>query len=264
MSSYTTLLQSIYFEASYNILDSYDVKSYHTVLRSSYITPNQNPLTSSHTLPYLVLSSLLSDLNKNTKGQIKHRRGSIKMMQGWCSLAYPNISRMIRADSPMYLSTIADATTSALSTRCLKNLTIQLIKKTNVTTSMTRKLSHLSLVCNQTWTCLPLFFWKKNLDFFSLSYSTHQSSISHISFGLPWWRKPSCCAPWPLLTASSRCPEGHREGRPWAIWCPLAWTAPEQMIGIHAVDVGYDDPPLPQKTPQKKTKSHCDFQWLLK
>lgn len=35
----------------------------------------------------------------------------MKMMQGWCSLAYPNISRMILADSPMYLSTIADATT---------------------------------------------------------------------------------------------------------------------------------------------------------
>mmetsp|Transcript_19896 Transcript_19896/g.59640 ORF Transcript_19896/g.59640 Transcript_19896/m.59640 type:complete len:277 (+) Transcript_19896:162-992(+) len=36
---------------------------------------------------------------------------SMKMMQGWCSFAYPNISRMMRALSPMYLSTMADATT---------------------------------------------------------------------------------------------------------------------------------------------------------
>mmetsp|Transcript_33371 Transcript_33371/g.103389 ORF Transcript_33371/g.103389 Transcript_33371/m.103389 type:complete len:242 (+) Transcript_33371:258-983(+) len=36
---------------------------------------------------------------------------SMKMTQGWWSLAKPNISRITRADSPMYLSTIADATT---------------------------------------------------------------------------------------------------------------------------------------------------------
>jgi len=36
---------------------------------------------------------------------------SMKMMQGWWSLAYPNISRIRRALSPMYLSTMADATT---------------------------------------------------------------------------------------------------------------------------------------------------------
>jgi hypothetical protein len=36
---------------------------------------------------------------------------SMKMMQGALSLAYWNISRMTRADSPMYLSTIALATT---------------------------------------------------------------------------------------------------------------------------------------------------------
>lgn len=35
----------------------------------------------------------------------------MKMMHGWWSRAYPNISRINRADSPMYLSTIADATT---------------------------------------------------------------------------------------------------------------------------------------------------------
>eukprot|EP00732_Lithocolla_globosa_P004713 Lithocolla_globosa_v1_NODE_4469_length_1426_cov_9.981036.p2 type:complete len:113 gc:universal NODE_4469_length_1426_cov_9.981036:855-517(-) len=35
----------------------------------------------------------------------------MKITQGSWSLANPNISRMIRADSPMYLSTIADATT---------------------------------------------------------------------------------------------------------------------------------------------------------
>mmetsp|Transcript_1610 Transcript_1610/g.2250 ORF Transcript_1610/g.2250 Transcript_1610/m.2250 type:complete len:204 (-) Transcript_1610:207-818(-) len=36
---------------------------------------------------------------------------SIKMSVGSCSLAYPNISRINRADSPIYLSTIADDTT---------------------------------------------------------------------------------------------------------------------------------------------------------
>jgi len=36
---------------------------------------------------------------------------SMKMMHGWWSRAYPNISRISLADSPMYLSTIADATT---------------------------------------------------------------------------------------------------------------------------------------------------------
>mmetsp|Transcript_766 Transcript_766/g.2059 ORF Transcript_766/g.2059 Transcript_766/m.2059 type:complete len:230 (-) Transcript_766:398-1087(-) len=36
---------------------------------------------------------------------------SMKMTHGWWSLAYPNIWRMTRALSPMYLSTIADATT---------------------------------------------------------------------------------------------------------------------------------------------------------
>mmetsp|Transcript_49545 Transcript_49545/g.112472 ORF Transcript_49545/g.112472 Transcript_49545/m.112472 type:complete len:296 (+) Transcript_49545:497-1384(+) len=36
---------------------------------------------------------------------------SMKMTHGWWSRAYPNISRMTRADSPMYLSTMADATT---------------------------------------------------------------------------------------------------------------------------------------------------------
>ena len=36
---------------------------------------------------------------------------SMKMMHGWWSFAYPNISRISRADSPMYLSTIAEATT---------------------------------------------------------------------------------------------------------------------------------------------------------
>mmetsp|Transcript_11080 Transcript_11080/g.25541 ORF Transcript_11080/g.25541 Transcript_11080/m.25541 type:complete len:231 (+) Transcript_11080:600-1292(+) len=36
---------------------------------------------------------------------------SMKMMHGWWSLANPNISRIKRALSPMYLSTIADATT---------------------------------------------------------------------------------------------------------------------------------------------------------
>lgn len=36
---------------------------------------------------------------------------SMNMMQGWCSRAYPNISRMSRALSPMYLSTMAEETT---------------------------------------------------------------------------------------------------------------------------------------------------------
>mmetsp|Transcript_3445 Transcript_3445/g.5379 ORF Transcript_3445/g.5379 Transcript_3445/m.5379 type:complete len:209 (-) Transcript_3445:236-862(-) len=36
---------------------------------------------------------------------------SMNITHGWWSLAYPNISRMIRELSPMYLSTIADATT---------------------------------------------------------------------------------------------------------------------------------------------------------
>mmetsp|Transcript_27731 Transcript_27731/g.45618 ORF Transcript_27731/g.45618 Transcript_27731/m.45618 type:complete len:259 (+) Transcript_27731:106-882(+) len=36
---------------------------------------------------------------------------SMKMTQGWWSLAYPNISRTTRALSPMYLSTMAEATT---------------------------------------------------------------------------------------------------------------------------------------------------------
>jgi len=36
---------------------------------------------------------------------------SMKMTQGWWSRAKPNISRMMRADSPMYLSTMAEATT---------------------------------------------------------------------------------------------------------------------------------------------------------
>eukprot|EP01139_Manchomonas_bermudensis_P010055 Amastigsp_a339885_343.p3 type:complete len:140 gc:universal Amastigsp_a339885_343:266-685(+) len=36
---------------------------------------------------------------------------SMKMMHGSCSRAYANISRMTRALSPMYLSTIADETT---------------------------------------------------------------------------------------------------------------------------------------------------------
>jgi len=36
---------------------------------------------------------------------------SMKMTQGWWSRANPNISRMMRADSPMYLSTMAEATT---------------------------------------------------------------------------------------------------------------------------------------------------------
>ncbi len=36
---------------------------------------------------------------------------SMKMMQGWCSRAYPNISRISRALSPMYLSTMAEETT---------------------------------------------------------------------------------------------------------------------------------------------------------
>ena len=36
---------------------------------------------------------------------------SMKMMHGWWSRAYPNISRMIRALSPMYLSTMALDTT---------------------------------------------------------------------------------------------------------------------------------------------------------
>ena len=35
----------------------------------------------------------------------------MKMMHGWWSRAYPNISRISLADSPMYLSTIAEATT---------------------------------------------------------------------------------------------------------------------------------------------------------
>ena len=35
----------------------------------------------------------------------------MKMMHGWWSLAYPNISRISLADSPMYLSTMAEATT---------------------------------------------------------------------------------------------------------------------------------------------------------
>ena len=39
---------------------------------------------------------------------------SMKMMQGSCSLAYPNISRISRADSPMYLSTIAEETTARI------------------------------------------------------------------------------------------------------------------------------------------------------
>ena len=36
---------------------------------------------------------------------------SIKIMQGWLSFANPNISRITLADYPMYLSTIAEATT---------------------------------------------------------------------------------------------------------------------------------------------------------
>jgi len=36
---------------------------------------------------------------------------SMKMMHGWWSRAYPNISRISLALSPMYLSTIAEATT---------------------------------------------------------------------------------------------------------------------------------------------------------
>eukprot|EP00968_Pinguiococcus_pyrenoidosus_P020335 scaffold2350_cov259-Pinguiococcus_pyrenoidosus.AAC.3 len=35
---------------------------------------------------------------------------SMKMTHGACSRAYPNISRTTRADSPMYLSTMAEAT----------------------------------------------------------------------------------------------------------------------------------------------------------
>ena len=42
---------------------------------------------------------------------------SMKMTHGWWSLAYPNISRITRALSPMYLSTIADATTRGVTTR---------------------------------------------------------------------------------------------------------------------------------------------------
>ena len=53
------------------------------------------------------------DIKKDPKKKhlLSTQQASMKMMQGWCSLAYPNISRMILADSPMYLSTIADATT---------------------------------------------------------------------------------------------------------------------------------------------------------
>jgi len=35
----------------------------------------------------------------------------MKIMQGWLSLAYPNISLITLADYPIYLSTIAEATT---------------------------------------------------------------------------------------------------------------------------------------------------------
>jgi hypothetical protein len=42
---------------------------------------------------------------------------SMKMTQGWCSRAYPNISRMMRALSPMYLSTMALDTTCSQSAR---------------------------------------------------------------------------------------------------------------------------------------------------
>ncbi len=35
----------------------------------------------------------------------------MKIMHGWFSLAYPNISLMTLADYPMYLSTMAEATT---------------------------------------------------------------------------------------------------------------------------------------------------------
>lgn len=49
--------------------------------------------------------------DQKKKHLLSTQQASMKMMQGWCSLAYPNISRMILADSPMYLSTIADATT---------------------------------------------------------------------------------------------------------------------------------------------------------
>lgn len=154
--------------------------SNHIILYRNLLTSCQIRIRWHLAIPYRTyfLTIRFSDLNKNIKGQINHRRGSIKMMQGWCSLAYPNISRMIRADSPMYLSTIADATTSA---QAFKKMTIQLIQKTNLTTSMTRKLSHLSLLCNQTWTCLPLFK-KKNLGLSFWLYSTHQSSISHHFF----------------------------------------------------------------------------------
>jgi len=35
----------------------------------------------------------------------------MKMMQGWCCRAYANISLIMRSLSPIYLSTIEDATT---------------------------------------------------------------------------------------------------------------------------------------------------------